>query len=325
LKHKAAFIITARNKAKDVARAVQGALAQTYPCQILLSDQGSTDGTYEVMEKTVAETPMPMRRVAEPPEIDLVLDRDIKEVPRHTVELVRCPIEGPYGMRAANSHTIWLMERADADWVFQCSADDYSLPDRVRVCMEAVERHPCAAVACSMYFVAPGEEVGPMARLSAYPPESGYVSGGVGISKLVFGSTIQGWNREFFLKAGHAGDVTGDVYHGYLAAIDKGYYVVANRQHVHVQHVSMDNMGFGGKLLAAEASGDKTTINRINELNRFQLFELYYQIAKKQQELYPLTHESDRMPLINMLLAQACGWYAERKRLHEEGTIPWIM
>jgi glycosyltransferase involved in cell wall biosynthesis len=307
LKHKAAFIITARNKAKDVARAVQGALAQTYPCQILLSDQSSTDGTYEVMA--------------------LEVEKWLNDADRrgHTVELVRCPIEGPYGMRAANSHTIWLMERADADWVFQCSADDYSLPDRVRVCMEAVERHPCAAVACSMYFVAPGEEVGAMARTSAYPAESGYVSGGTGISRLVFGSTIQGWNREFFLKAGHAGDVTGDVYHGYLAAIDKGYYVVANRQHVHVQHVSMDNMGFGGKLLAAESSGDKTTINRINELNRFQLFELYYQIAKKQQELYPLTHESDRMPLINMLLAQACGWYAERKRLHEEGTIPWIM
>jgi hypothetical protein len=33
----------------------------------------------------------------------------------HEFELLRCPIEGKYGMRAANAHTMWLVERAETD------------------------------------------------------------------------------------------------------------------------------------------------------------------------------------------------------------------
>ncbi len=41
-------------------------------------------------------------------------------------------------MAAANAHTLWLAEQTDAEYIFQCSADDYSLPERVSVCMAAV-------------------------------------------------------------------------------------------------------------------------------------------------------------------------------------------
>lgn len=299
---KAAFIITARDKAKDVGRAVASALAQTYPCHILLSDQHSTDGTYEAMEAAIKDVPE-----------------------RHKVELLRCPIDGPYGMRAANSHTLWLMQQTDAEWVFQCSADDYSYPERVRVCMAAAEKNPCSAVACTMFFTQPGEEVGPGTPHSGYPVEDGYVSAGVGIMKMAYGSTIQGWRRDWFVKVGHAGDVTGDVYHGALASLANGYYVVTRALHVHVQHVALDNMGFEGKMRAAAATGDEATITKVNELNRFQLYELYYRIKLKQQEAYPMAHQEDQTALVNMMLMQSVGWFNDRKKLHELRVNPDIL
>lgn len=301
---KAAFIVTARDKAKYVAKAVKSALDQTYPCHIYLSDQGSTDGTYEVMEKTVAELGVPER---------------------HKVELIRCPIEGPYGMRAANEHTLWLMGKCEEDWVFQCSADDYSLPQRVEKCMAAMATNPCSAVACTVYFTRPEMKEGQEIPVSGYPRESGYVSGGQGLTNLAYGSTIQGWNRQWFLKVGSAGDVTGDVYHGYLASLDKGYYVIAEPHHVHVQHASFDNMGFEGKMRAAQASGDQETMTRINELNRFQLFELYFMAKIRQQQLYPLAHHQDTDPLVTMILSQAGGWLQERKNLHANKWTPGIL
>ncbi|MEO5658257.1 MAG: glycosyltransferase, partial [Polaromonas sp.] len=43
------FVLFAYNQKKFIAEAVNGALSQTYsPLQIILSDDASTDGTYEV-------------------------------------------------------------------------------------------------------------------------------------------------------------------------------------------------------------------------------------------------------------------------------------
>lgn len=299
---KAAFIVNARNKAALVGRAVKGALAQTYPCHILLSDQQSVDGTYEAMEKAAAEE---VKREA------------------HRVELLRCPVQGAYGMRACNRHIQWLVERTDAEWVFQCSADDYSLPDRVRLCMQALEGNDCVGVACTMRFEAPGKpEHG---AISGYPTESGYVSAGAGIWKMAYGSTIWGYRREWLLKVGLDVPCTLDVYLGYLASLDRGYYVLANPQHVHYMAEDLDNMGFQGKMRAAEKSGDQATIARINELNRFQLFGLYYLTKLKQQELYPLAHAEDQNALVNMILSQAAGWYAERESMNMAGIAPMAL
>jgi len=303
---KAAFVINARNKAKWVGRAVQGALEQTYPCHILLSDQGSDDGTYEAMEAAV----------------EAFKDKMGAE---HKVELLRCPLKGDYGMAACNAHIIWLAEQTDAEWIFQCSADDYSLPARVQLCMEAAAKNPCAGVACTMFFSEPEKEVGPQTPVSGFPPKDGYVRAGEGLVKMAYGSTIWRYRRDWLLRVGTAGDCTADVFYGYLAALDQGYYVIANPQHVHVMHKGLDNMGFGGKMRAAEESGDKETIARINELNRFQLLDLYFATAVRQQQLYPMAHAADTNIMIGMILQQAQGWLNERKNLHTMKVTPWTM
>lgn len=298
-----AFIVNNHNKAKYVRLAVRGALSQNVPCDIYVSDFRSTDGSLEEIERAIAEEP----RGAE-----------------HKVTILRCDLPDPRRTQLShNQHIDWIVSQLENEWVFQCSADDYSLPDRVRVCLQAIERHPCVAVGTTMRFAAPGRaEDG---AISGYPTESGYVSAGPGIFKMAYGSCIWGYKREWLRKVGLVVPCTMDVYFGALASFGEGAYVIASPQHVHYMAEDLDNMGFQGKMRAAEKSGDKETILRINELNRFQLFGLYLLTKLKQQELYPLAHAEDQNALVNMMLAQAAGWYAERENMNRTGISPMAL
>lgn len=293
---KPCFIINNRNKAADVPKAIMGALGQSMPCEIILSDQHSTDGSLEIMRRTVAQAP---KRGG------------------HDVRIVECPIEGPTGMVMSNAHFDWLWRQTEAEWIFQCSSDDYSLPDRVRLCMEAVDKFPCAAVATTMFFEEPGKE--DRSQMSGYPHVSGYVPPGEGISRLAYGSVIAGYHRSFLEKVGSGGPNTIDVYYGYLAALDRGFYVVANPQHVHVRHAGLDNAGFEGKLRAA--TGDQA--KQLNELNHFQLARVYMQCAVKAQQLYNVAGADEH--IVNMMLGQLQGWLSAREILHANGITPGVI
>lgn len=304
---KPAFIINNRNKGKYVYRCVAWALAQTVPCEIHIADFASTDNSREQIDKAVAECV-----------------RGAEHVVRvsHKDE----PTEG--NMRSVNRAIQWMVEETQAEWVFQCSSDDYSMARRVAVCMKAIadlksRGLECSGIATTMRFENP-ERPGEFA-ISGYPTESGYVSPGLGLHKMAYGSTIWAYRREFLLKVGLDVPCTLDVYLGYLAACDKGYYVVADPQHVHFMAHDLENIGFQGKMRAAEIADDKPTIHRINELNRFQLFELYYYTKVRQQALYPMAHGEDQNALVNMMLHQAVGWYNERVNLHTQKITPGIM
>jgi len=300
ISYKAAFVINARDKEKHVARAVEGALAQTYPCHILLSDQSSKDGTYEVMAATVETAP----RGAE-----------------HKIQLLRCPVQGPYSMKANNAHFDWLWRQTECEWIFQCSADDYSLPERVRKCMAAVAQHECDIVATTMRFEDPANPH--VMQHSGYPTQTDYVQAGTGLLRLAYGSTIHGFHRAFLEKAGPAGRHTMDVYYGYLAALGRGYWCIAEPLHVHVMHASSENMGFGGKLRAAEPGTDDA--KRIAELNHFQLLDLYFATAVRAQEMYPMHHQEDRNAALGMIMGQVAALIEARHVLHDEGITPGVI
>lgn len=303
---KAAFALTARNKEKYVAKAVIGALSQTHPCHILLSDQHSDDATLSVIEKTVADTPLGH--------------------PDHIVQVLRCPIEGKYGMRAANAHFLWLTEQTDAEWIFQCSADDYSLPGRVGAGMLAAEQLKAKGItpdtiACTMHF---HDEAGMSHGTSQFEP-GGFWAAGEGMHKLVYGSCIHQFHRDFVKKIGSPGDVTMDVYYGYLAALGRGFFVLNDPQHVHGGMIDPNNMGFGGKIRWAMSIKDEKLLAQINELNHFQLFELYFACHKAQTKWFPLAHEADKAAPIQCMLNQSVGWFTRRKELHEANIQPMLM
>ena len=295
-----AFVVNARNKSRFVAKAVRGALSQTYPCEILLSDQQSTDSTLQVMRDTV---------------------RDFGPT-HHTVRILECPVAGEYGMRAMNLHMDWIIAQTDADWIFQSSADDYSLPHRVKLCMVAVEKNPCSAISTTMYFLEPGQELQGQVPVSGFPQSTGYVEAGEGLLKLAYGSTIAGYRRDFLLGLGKPNDSTPDVYWGFLAALDKGFYVVANPQHVHQTHADTENTGFQGRMKGA--SGDE--LLRLAELNHYQLMALYDACLMKAQELHPAgINQNAYVACVNMILGQSKGWLEARKVLHERKITPGIL
>lgn len=294
------FLVNSRNKDKYVYKAVKGALSQIVPCEILLSDQGSTDNTVAEMKRAVAECPMGAD---------------------HTVRIVHCPITGPYGMLAMNNHVSWAVQQTDAEWVFQSSADDYSLPARVSVCMEAVKNNPCSAVATTMYFEDP--EKPSRESVSGYPRQTGYVKAGEGLLNLAYGSTIGGYRRDFLDKViAKAERSTPDVFWGWLAALDEGFYVVASPQHVHCQIADINNTGFQGKMRAA--TGDDAL--RLAELNHFQLAELYMKCLQTAQELFSnRMTQYDMNAIINVIIGQIAGWLNTRQALHDANVTPGIL
>jgi glycosyltransferase involved in cell wall biosynthesis len=297
-----AFVLNNYNKGRYVYQAVAGALAQTYPCEVIISDYQSTDNSREEIERAISTAP----RAAEH-EVRF-LKPDHLPTPKST-------------QRSCNEHLDWLYSQTKAEWIFQCSADDYSLPERVRKCMMAVAKNECDIVATTMRFEDPTNPG--LMQHSGYPVKTGYVQAGDGLLKLAYGSTIHGFHRDFLEKAGSAGRHTADVYYGYLAALGRGYWCIAEPLHVHVMHAAAENMGFGGKLRAAVPGTDDA--KRIAELNHFQLLDLYYATAVRAQELYPMQHQDDRNAALGMIMGQVGALIRERNILHDEGITPGII
>ena len=64
---KIAFCINVRDKEQYIARCVRGALSQTYPCSIIISDQQSVDGTLPEIHAAINEFGAPGANIPERP------------------------------------------------------------------------------------------------------------------------------------------------------------------------------------------------------------------------------------------------------------------
>jgi len=98
------FALFAYNQEQFVADAVVGALSQDYqPLQIILSDDGSTDSTYSIMETFAWEYDGPHEIILRKSEINL----------------------------GTSAHVQAVSEKADGELVIVAAGDDISLPRRV--------------------------------------------------------------------------------------------------------------------------------------------------------------------------------------------------
>ncbi len=100
------FALCAYNQERFVREAVESALAQTYsPLEIVLSDDFSTDRTFEIMQQTVAEYRGP-----------------------HQVVLNRNPANFGLG-----KHLNRIIELVHGEFMVVAAGDDISLPNRVEI------------------------------------------------------------------------------------------------------------------------------------------------------------------------------------------------
>lgn len=106
----ATILLTGHNQADFLRQAIEGALAQTYqPLEIILSDDASSDSSYEIMRQTAAAYRGPHR---------LVLNRNPKNL-------------------GITQHINVLGRLARGRYLFIAGGDDVSMPERVARCMEA--------------------------------------------------------------------------------------------------------------------------------------------------------------------------------------------
>ncbi len=116
------FLLLAFNQERYIRRAIEAALAQTYsPLEIILSDDASSDRTYELMQRMAREYHGP-----------------------HQIRLNQNPQNLGLG-----GHVNRLMELARGELIVVAAGDDISLPDRVEQCWRIF--HESGGKAMSMY------------------------------------------------------------------------------------------------------------------------------------------------------------------------------
>lgn len=150
------FAVFAYNQEDVIAEAVEGAFAQTYsPLEIILSDDGSSDGTFEIMAKMAAEYDGP-----------------------HTVRARRSPQN-----RGLLGHINDVASEVRGEIVVMAAGDDVSLPERTEVLASIFAQAPRAQAICSKWLPF-GQEFDALKRLSVKRisrAEEFFSMGGVGL------------------------------------------------------------------------------------------------------------------------------------------------
>lgn len=288
---KAAFILTARNKSRFVRDAVKTMLAQMcQPLDIVLSDQGSTDGTREILDEEASKYDGPHKvvRLNCPPEV--------------------CELEGMPGL---NAHINWVMKQIDADVVLQISADDLTHPLRAAKVIEAFKTHKPSMVLTGMYYV---DENLKYLGESAFPDKSGWCNAVEMHEKCIGGSASQAWSSEFFYRLGGLSGVgSQDVIMPFVAALDGGVWYIHERLHYYRACASLDNTGLEG-VLRAIPEEDAARRLQVEELIHFQIFaglaSNVYAIGRLS-----LPQGEATQALLQSLISRGLAWCHARERL----------
>lgn len=119
------FALFAYNQEQFIREAVEGALAQTYsPLQVVLSDDSSSDRTFEVMQKMAADYSGPH---------DVLLNRNERNL-------------------GVGGHVNRMMDLAKGDLIVVAAGDDVSFPNRVAVLVEQWKTHNKPSALCSGFL-----------------------------------------------------------------------------------------------------------------------------------------------------------------------------
>jgi glycosyltransferase involved in cell wall biosynthesis len=259
------FIVPCRNKAKFVARTVETVLAQTYsPMEIVLSDQGSTDGTLEILQKMAAEYKGP-----------------------NTVRVLQCPHTEFRGMAGLNQHLNWLHGQITGDIVIMCSADDLNHPERAEWTVKAFKEHnPSYVGTCVQYLDSEYRYHGEMTAFGIVDGDLArpdcFVDPVENIINLIGSSASSAWSRDLFEKYGPLRMVESqDILLPFFATCERGIFYVNKPLHAYVRHACANNTGMEGVVRAASKEAG-ALLERIKtaEGEEKEVLQLQYELAK---------------------------------------------
>src|SRR3990172_9141843 len=271
---KVSCFVPVHNKVFFVSETVKSVLFQTYPCEIILSDQGSTDDSLRILHRLAADYTGP-----------------------HMVRVVQCPHTDIKGLAGFNVHLNWLHTQTDADLIIIVSADDLCHPDRVKRTVEVYEEHKPSLIGTRMQFLKPDMSYEGTSVFAYDIEPSGnetqgrFVTAKEHLTRLVGGSSSMALDREFYEKVGGLeGHTICDVYLPFLATLDRGFYYINQDLFAYIKHPKADNAGLGGQLLAAESHEDKLLLN---ELANYQVVSTLYKSGRKAVALFPEKWEGE--------------------------------
>lgn len=283
---KVSFIVPCRDKVKFVGDTVKSVLAQSYsPMEIVLSDQGSTDGSLEIMQKLATEYKGP-----------------------NTVRVLQCPYTDWKGMAGLNLHLNWIHTQIDGDIVIMCSADDLNHPDRVKYTVDAFEKfNPSYVGTCVQYLDNDMKFTG---EITGALSDDGWISPLDNINNLVGSSASSAWSRDLYEKYGPLKAVESqDITLPFMATLERGLYYVSKPLHAYVRRADPDNTGMEGVLRAAKDIEEK---HALTETCNYHFTSIFFTLLRRCEEykvnLIPELYEA----LINKVVYAANIWTLSR-------------
>lgn len=289
-----AYLIPARDKVAAIALSVTAALEQTYaPMEILISDQGSTDGTRAAIDQLVAGYTGP-----------------------NTVRVLDCPDTARRGMAGLNAHLDWMMRQTDAELVLLSSADDYALPERTVRVVEAFDVSGADMVRNALLYLKPGAAE---AHAQTRYARAGLVEVAACIREKVGGSSAAAWRRSFWERVAPLPPLAGeDVYLPPLACVLGGLWFIAEPLHVYVEWADARNTGLQG-VIAALPEGRAR--HPMYENMQFQTAATYHAVLEKMQALQVGSPEQ-RGEVARAVWGRCVHWLQVRMQMALEGVAP---
>lgn len=281
------FAVPIRDKAKYLRRTVRAVLQQdSQPLELIFSDQGSTDGSWEVLHDEVTKYDGP-----------------------HKVRVLRCPETASRGMPGLNEHLNWIHNQTDAEVFISSAADDVPHKARARKTIEAFEKFDPSMVVTAMWFANPD---GSYHGETGHPTEDGWVKVSEVYTHFVGGSTTQAWTRKFYEKIGGLQGVgSPDMVLPFLACVDKGAYFLKEKLHTYCKTVDENNTGLEGVYAAAKDDNEKLALE---ELMHFQVLAGIFTAGTKMQDAGLITEEANAA-LITQILDRSASWQNTRQKM----------
>lgn len=284
---KVSFIVPARNKAKYVEDTVRSVLAQTYfPMEIVLSDQGSTDGTFEILQRMASEYTGP-----------------------NTVRVLQCPFIEFKGMAGLNDHLNWLHTQIEGDLVIMCSADDLNHPDRAKYTVEAWEKHnPSYIGTCVEYLDGDLKSKG---ELTAGNDEGDrFIDAADNVNKMIGSSASSCWARDLFDKYGPLKMVESqDITLPFFGSLERGLFYIARPLHAYVRRSDPDNTGMEGVVRSATSKEEE---HALVEACNYHFTSIFMTLLRRAEQMKINLAQPVLDALINKILYATSIWTLSR-------------